>query len=198
MTSKALTNKTILNIVGGAETADDILSKDVDGEDLLWKPPADINIPTGIIVMWSGSVGTIPTGWVICDGTNSTPDLRDRFIVGAGTTYAVDATGGSKDAVTVAHTHTASSSSSSTFTGNAGSTHSHTFDLIQADVDTFTGYGPSRVAGYVNGTYPVTSSTSNPSGTVSTTTTTTVSSTGSSGTNANLPPYYALAYIMKT
>jgi len=40
-----------------------------------------VSIPTGVIVMWSGT--TIPSGWALCDGTNSTPDLRNRFIVGA-------------------------------------------------------------------------------------------------------------------
>jgi len=39
--------------------------------------------PSGIIVMWHGSVATIPSGWYLCDGNNGTPDLRDRFIVGA-------------------------------------------------------------------------------------------------------------------
>ena len=60
-------------------------------------------IPSGVIAMWSGSIGQIPSGWKLCDGTNSTPDLRDKFIVGAGdfghTAYpGVDpgATGGSQ------------------------------------------------------------------------------------------------------
>ena len=52
-------------------------------------------IPAGIVVMWSGAADNIPSGWVLCDGTNGTPDLRNRFIVGAGSTYAVGATGGS-------------------------------------------------------------------------------------------------------
>ena len=51
-------------------------------------------IPTGIIVMWSGPIANIPEGWVLCDGNNNTPDLRDRFIVGAGNTYAIGNTGG--------------------------------------------------------------------------------------------------------
>ena len=66
-------------------------------------------IPSGVIVMWSGSVASVPSGWFLCDGANSTPDLRDRFIVGAGSTYAVNATGGSADAIVVSHTHTATS-----------------------------------------------------------------------------------------
>ncbi|TDN70405.1 hypothetical protein [Paraburkholderia sp. BL10I2N1] len=49
---------------------------------------------TGIIALWSGSVATIPAHWHLCDGTTGTPDLRNRFIVGAGSTYAVAATGG--------------------------------------------------------------------------------------------------------
>ena len=61
---------------------------------------------TGMIIAWSGSVANIPSGFVLCDGNNNTPDLRDRFIIGAGNNYAVDATGGSKDAVLVSHFHT--------------------------------------------------------------------------------------------
>lgn len=53
------------------------------------------NIPKGLICMWSGS--TVPTGWYLCDGTNGTPDLRDRFVVGAGSEYSVGATGGEKE-----------------------------------------------------------------------------------------------------
>ena len=61
---------------------------------------------SGMIIAWSGSVANIPTGFVLCDGNNSTPDLRDRFIIGAGNNYNVGATGGSKDAVLVSHFHT--------------------------------------------------------------------------------------------
>jgi len=60
----------------------------------------------GMIIAWSGNTSNIPTGFVLCDGNNNTPDLRDRFIIGAGNNYAVDATGGSKDAVLVSHFHT--------------------------------------------------------------------------------------------
>ena len=50
--------------------------------------------PVGVISMWSGSIGAIPTGWALCDGTSGRPDLRDRFIVGAGSSYAIGNTGG--------------------------------------------------------------------------------------------------------
>jgi microcystin-dependent protein len=49
----------------------------------------------GVIAMWSGSLNDIPDGWVVCDGTNGTPDLRDKFIVGSGREYPQNATGGS-------------------------------------------------------------------------------------------------------
>jgi microcystin-dependent protein len=68
-------------------------------------------IPPGVIVMWGGLVANIPTGWALCNGANGTPDLRDRFIVGAGSKYAVGNKGGA-DSVTLtvnqipAHTHT--------------------------------------------------------------------------------------------
>ena len=52
------------------------------------------SLPSGIIVMWSGASTSIPTGWLLCNGSNNTPDLRNRFIVGAGSSYSVGATGG--------------------------------------------------------------------------------------------------------
>ncbi len=70
-------------------------------------------VPTGVIMLWSGSSASIPSGWALCNGANGTPDLRDRFVVGAGTTYAVGNTGGSAShTLTTAempshkHTHT--------------------------------------------------------------------------------------------
>jgi hypothetical protein len=134
-------------------------------------------IPTGVIVMWSGSIASIPSGWLICDGSNSTPDLRNRFIVGAGSTYSVAGTGGTADAIVVSHTHTATV----TDPGHNHGTLSESV-FIQGS-----GGFPLRRA--------------ETGGTVTTTNTTGItvanSTTGSSGTNANLPPYYALAYIMK-
>jgi hypothetical protein len=60
------------------------------------------SFPKGGIIMWAGAVAAIPTGWALCDGTNGTPNLRDKFVIGAGSTYAVAATGGSN----AAHSHT--------------------------------------------------------------------------------------------
>lgn len=131
------------------------------------------SVPSGLISLWSGSTASIPSGWVLCDGTNSTPDLRNRFVVGAGSTYAVDATGGSADAVVVSHTHTLTDPGHAHSVPNSGS-QNNSFD------------SGTTVGNDVTGT----------SGTA--TTGISIASAGESGTNKNLPPYYALAYIMKT
>jgi len=59
---------------------------------------------SGGIILWSGAVVDVPSGYVLCDGSNGTPDLRNRFIVGAGDTYAVAASGGT---ASQSHTFTA-------------------------------------------------------------------------------------------
>ena len=137
-------------------------------------PPAATPIPAGGIFLWSGSIGSIPAGYVLCNGSNGTPDLRDRFVVGAGSTYAVNATGGSADAVVVSHTH------SITDPG-----HSHGISNNVAILPT--------TANQANSVQPDDAIQS----TVKTTGIT-INTAGVSGTNANLPPYYALCYIMKT
>lgn len=142
----------------------------------------------GMIMMWSGTIATIPSGWLLCDGTNSTPDLRNRFIVGAHSddagvakttiTGSPTQTGGSKDAIVVSHTHTATVT-------DPGHFHS---------LDQGTGLNPGA---YFQPSPSLLSA--NAMSTKSKTTGISVSNstTGSSGTNANLVPYFALAYIMK-
>ena len=93
-------------------------------------------MPTGVILMWSGAVNTIPTGWALCNGFNGTPDLRDRFIVGAGSTYTPGQTGGNvTQTVTTTtageHSHTGSSGST-TLTANQFPAHTHDFYDIYA------------------------------------------------------------------
>ena len=144
-------------------------------------------IPSGVIVMWSGSIASIPTGWVLCDGNNSTPNLRDRFVIAAGSSYAVAATGGSKDAVVVAHSHSGSVSGT---TGGAGG-HSHNITLSSQTGGGTQPLGAVNNSAGTGSTQAVGDHSHSFSGSFST------SSAGVSGTNANLPPYYALAYIMK-
>jgi hypothetical protein len=147
------------------------------------QPPAATPIPTGAILLWSGSIGSIPAGYVLCNGNNGTPDLRDRFIVGAGSTYAVNATGGSTDAIVVSHTHTINDSG-----------HTHTTSTRQQYGGSGDINDPNQWGLDVNNTNFGT----RVAATSSSVTGISVNSTGSSGTNANLPPYYALCYIMKT
>ena len=77
---------------------------------LTWGAVAAANVPSGVItpiggiVMWRGALGAIPSGYQLCNGTNGTPDLRNRFVVGAGSAYSVGATGGAAT-VTPTHTH---------------------------------------------------------------------------------------------
>jgi len=139
------------------------------------------SVPSGCILIWSGSVGSIPSGFVICDGTNGTPDLRNSFVLGAGNSYTVGQTGGSTDAIVVSHTHTATSTvtdpSHAHPTGSSGAGSPNGANLSGV------GYGSASSTG---------------SATTGITVATTNTTTGVSGTNANLPPYYALAYIYKT
>ena len=73
-----------------------LTKKSAADNDAEWKDvPKPDGIPSGFIGMWSGAVNAIPAGWLLCNGQNGTPDLRDRFIVGAVSGYSVGATGGS-------------------------------------------------------------------------------------------------------
>ena len=191
---------------------------DLDGRYVLQSTGGNSGVPTGVIVIWSGAQADIPTGWVICDGNNSTPDLRSRFVIGAGSggLYSVGDTGGSKDATLVSHshtinnhTHTINNHTHDFSASTTGGNHDHQYidqyvvinngyrpwpasnnDCAQRNINT-TGSGSHSHS--ISGTTgnPSNRGTGNPSdrGT---------DSQGSSATNANLPPYYALCYIMKT
>jgi hypothetical protein len=137
-------------------------------------------LPTGMILLWSGSIGSIPAGFLLCDGNNSTPDLRNRFVIGAGSTYSVNQTGGSADAIVVSHTHTATVTDP---------THTHTVVVANQGAQNLAGGG-----GAGSNTTPATLTTAAASTGISVAN----STAGTSGTGANIPPYYALCYIMKS
>lgn len=148
-------------------------------------------IPSGVITLWYGLIANIPDGWYLCDGGNGTPNLTDRFVLGAGNAYTSGQTGGSADAIVVAHNHSAIASSTSVVTDPG---HAHQ-QADNSSVNIFGGGGGGS-GGSRGGsglfTYSAYTGIS-----VATTTTVTNAVTGSPGTDANLPPYYALAYIMK-
>ena len=111
-------------------------------------------IRKGMIMIWAGTAALVPSGFVLCDGNNSSPDLRNNFVIGAGDAYAVNDDGG-------AATHTQD------FIGDG---HVH---FLQAGVDVGAGTDFDAI-------------------------TTDGAATGTTDAGDNLPPYYALCYIMKT
>lgn len=139
-------------------------------------------IPLGGIIMWSGSIVSIPAGWALCDGSSGTPDLRDRFVIGAGSTYAVGANGGS-----------------TTIEASNLPKHSHTI----VDPGHFHSGTPGEPSTALNGGNNTTNNNNN---TGTSTTGITLSQNGlilDSNNNpvtqtAYLQPYYSLAYIMRT
>ena len=153
----------------------------------------------GMIMMWSGTIATIPSGWYLCDGTNSTPDLRNKFIIAADaddggvakTTVTGSATqsGGSKDAIVVSHTHTGSTSSVGDHQHEVfGFWHwvDESIEIMATRLKSTDQSASGRDDDQTSGAAGAHSHTMS------------LDSAGSSGTNANLPPYYALAFIMKS
>lgn len=174
--------------------------------------PAQLNnpIPRGVITMWFGVVENIPSGWSLCDGTFGTPDLTNRFIVGAGDTYAPGATGGSlTSTASGSHTHTESTAGSHNHTGASGSTaltlsqipsHTHTYlEATGGAAELGTGYtGTSGYASLTTANSGAAGSGAGHTHTIGTdgTHAHTINSVGDH-THTVTPPYYALAYIMK-
>lgn len=150
-------------------------------------------IPAGLISMWSGSIGSIPSGWYLCDGSNGTPNLTDRFIVGAGSTYAVNGTGGVSSVTLTtsnmpAHTHTATS----TVTDPG---HYHTSG-VPMDYNAF-GTASISSTNQKAGTASISTSPITSTATTGITVATTNASNGFGTSFSILNPYYALAFIQK-
>lgn len=162
------------------------------------------SLPSGSVMIWSGSAATIPVGWLLCNGTNGTPNLLDRFVTGAGSTYAVGGTGGVTtvtltQAQTPAHVHSFSGVTSTNGVHNhtvSDPTHTHTYNAP-------TGSGAAPFGSVLRGivaaaTDAVFTGVTLASGGAHTHTfTTTSTSIGGDGSHTNMPPYYALCYVMK-
>jgi microcystin-dependent protein len=136
----------------------------------------------GMIIMWYGDINNIPLGWALCDGTKNTPDLRNRFVVGAGNAYSIGNTGGSANI---------------TLTIDQIPSHTHTIQAAGSHTHTYSGMSWAE-RNYDSGAYDkvVTSSISKSTGEAGSHTHT-ATSVGAGASHENRPPYYALAYIMK-
>lgn len=155
-------------------------------------PGSNASVPSGVIVMWSGAIANIPSGWVLCDGNNGTPNLLDRFIASvpnAGTNPGV--TGGANTynlsvAQLPAHDHTGSGTTS------ADGAHTHTLPGYH-----LFGTGSIPFYNWSNNTYSQSTNTTSADGNHTHSYSFTTSQTGSGTAIDNRPAYYALAFIMK-
>jgi len=138
--------------------------------------------------MWSGSTGNIPTGWTLCDGTDGAPDLRDRFIAGAGGQYNTNDTGG-EDTVTLtegempSHNHGGST--------GAGGEHSHTVTVKAQNMSGDDSPDGTVVGGRpeanITGTFDYAAADHSHN----------IQLAGSDQAHENRPQFYALAFIYK-
>ena len=173
-------------------------------------------IPSGGIILWSGAANAIPSGWYLCNGSNGTPNLSGKFVVGYSASdndFDVGDNGGSKDATLVSHSHTVNSHTHGA--GSLTATNTSLTGSINRISESFGDFGGSasgvfsKVGGLNAGGTPGNPDTNNCGGVnfngshthdVSGSTASSspgTNSQGSSASNANLPPYYALCYIMK-
>jgi microcystin-dependent protein len=174
----------------------------------------DSAFPQGMILMWSGAIVNIPNGYQLCNGSNGTPDLRNRFVVGAGDSYAVGATGGS-NSVTLTenelplHTHgvtdstvnTSGSHDHSNLNTGTEPNHTHPSDSLIRTPGSIASTGSGATFGTTSstgsgGSHSHSAST-NSNGSHLHNVSFEVSQTGSGQSHENRPPYYALAFIMK-
>lgn len=149
-------------------------------------------VPVGMISLWSGSINNIPTGWALCDGSNGTPDLKGRFVVGYnpndGDYNTIGKKGGLKE-VTLSeqqmpvHNHTG--------TTNVSGNHNHTVPNDYKESPGDTDHTPNEWGAHANPNQQIpTSSAGAHSHTLTT------NNKGGGQSHENRPPYYTLAYIM--
>lgn len=219
--SKSVTGAQLKSFILGDVTASAAELNILDGAtvttaelNLLDGKTANDFFPSGGIIIWSGAANAIPSGWLLCNGASGTPDLRDRFVVGAGSTYAVGATGGQNSITSVpAHTH----GSGNLVTANAGDhahngststigNHNHNINAGSGSNGSSVGINSAQSNVQANQTTITNAVQQSGSHAHNFTTANAgthahnVSGNTSSAGNASVdvrPPYYALCYIMK-
>jgi len=195
------------------------INTDLDTLDTQLKAVSDYKLPVGAIILWSGAVAAIPTGFILCNGSGGSPDLRNTFVVGAGSTYAPADSGGATT-VTLAeanlpsHAHAVNITSQATShthtaTSNTTGAHSHTFIVHGSpgsNTDSFDVNGDPSSGGTDTPYTKNVSSSGDHSHTITVANESAhqhvvsgnTAATGSGTAVDKLPPYYALCYIMKT
>jgi len=160
----AVTNPKIgPNAVGTTEIADEAITlaklehgtSSNDGKFLRANNGADpsfetitvpVGIPSGGIILWSGAANAIPSGFVLCDGNNSTPNLQDRFVVGAGNSYNVGDTGGA-DSVTLTENQIPSHNHNVSNTGGGSPSNQHPIRFEAARKPSYTTLSTDNTGG---------------------------------------------------
>lgn len=147
--------------------------------------------PSGTILFWSGTIANIPTGWVLCNGSNGTPDLRNKFVKGAAAGNNPGSTGG-------AATHTHDNHASRTHSGTAVSdhaamTHSGMAVANHTTLAVLNSVRPIVVTGNHSVTQPSQHAAQSHSVTQPS-----AHAARTHSTNNHEPAYFALAFIMKT
>lgn len=146
-------------------------------------------LPVNIISVWSGSEESIPSGWVLCDGTNNSPDLRNKFIVGAGENYSLAQTAG-QDFVSLTTDHLPSHSHGvGTFTADESGAHTHSYNRNGR----LNNMGPG---GRNNVWSRTTTASTGSAGLHQHSFSGESGQTGSGSPHENRPPFYSLCYIM--
>jgi microcystin-dependent protein len=182
------------------------------------KAYTDTSAPVGMIVMWNTTAKPIPSNFQLCDGTNGTPDLRDRFIVGAGASYGVGTTGGvSAVSLTLAqipsHAHGINDPSHAHAVADPGHVHGvndpgHNHSAPGGTTFLVNSPGPGNYAGgasafntvgqtAISGTGIWLNAAATGIGIYGAVTGISVQANGGGGAHENRPPFYALAFIQR-